>query len=130
MKKFLKQFFFVCLLTLIITLPFFTLAQISDSSITDKLRDTGSAAGFDRGTDSLTLSRTIGTIVSTVLSLLGVVFIILIILGGYQWMTAGGNEEQVKGAQSRIKNAVIGLIIVISSYAIWMIIEEYILDRI
>ncbi|PKM91167.1 hypothetical protein CVU82_03910 [Candidatus Falkowbacteria bacterium HGW-Falkowbacteria-1] len=130
MKKFLKQFAFVCFLTLILVLPFFALAQISDSSVTGRLQQAGTVAGFSSDTDELTLAKTIGSVVNTVLSLLGVVFMILIIIGGYRWMTAGGNEESVKSAQGRIKNAVIGLIIVISSYALWMIIEKYLLDKI
>lgn len=60
----------------------------------------------------------IGSIIKTVLSLLGIIFLILMIFSGYQWMTAGGNEDQVSQAKSRIKNAVIGVIIVIMAYAI------------
>jgi len=60
----------------------------------------------------------IATVITTVLSFLGIIFVILIIFSGYQWMTAGGNEDQVKKATARIKNAVIGLIIVVFAYAI------------
>ncbi|HNV12434.1 MAG TPA: pilin [bacterium] len=130
MKNFLKQFLFVFFLVSILTIPFFSLAQISDSSVTDKLKQTGFSAGFSRDTNEFTLSETIGRIVSTALSLIGVVFIILIILGGYQWMTAGGNEEQVSKAKDRIKNAIIGLVITVSAYAIWALIEEYFLNTI
>lgn len=60
----------------------------------------------------------IAAIISVALSLLAIIFIVLMIVSGYQWMTAGGNEEQVKKAQSRIKNAIIGLVIVILAYVI------------
>lgn len=60
----------------------------------------------------------ISVIIRLILSFLAVIFVILMIFSGYQWMTAGGNEEQVKKAQTRIKNAVIGLVVVILAYAI------------
>ncbi len=60
----------------------------------------------------------LGSVIKTVLSLLGIVFVILIIFSGYQWMMAGGNEEQVSKAKDRIRDAVIGVIIVVLAYAI------------
>ncbi len=52
------------------------------------------------------------------LLVLGILFVALLVMSGYQWMTAGGNEDQVEKAQSRMKNAIIGLVIVLSSWAI------------
>lgn len=52
------------------------------------------------------------------LLVLGVLFVALLVMSGYQWMTAMGNEDQVEKAQSRMKNAIIGLVIVLSSWAI------------
>lgn len=56
------------------------------------------------------------TIIKLILSFLGVFFLILIIWGGYDWMTAGGNEETVAKAKKKIINATIGLIIVLAAY--------------
>jgi hypothetical protein len=44
------------------------------------------------------------------------IFLLLMIFGGIRWMTAGGNEENVKKASSLIYQATIGLIIVISAF--------------
>jgi hypothetical protein len=67
-------------------------------------------------------SNTVGGIISTVigafLSLLAIIFIILILIAGYKWMTAGGNEEKVKEAKTQLKHAIIGLAIIIMAYAI------------
>ncbi|MFH1412602.1 MAG: hypothetical protein ABIG10_01045 [bacterium] len=60
----------------------------------------------------------IANIIAVVLSFLGVIFIALMIYGGYLWMTATGNEEQVDKARNLIKAALIGLLIVIAAYAI------------
>ena len=60
----------------------------------------------------------IGMIINILLGFLGVVFLILIIYGGITWMTAGGNEEKVTKARTRMINAVIGLVIVMIAYGI------------
>lgn len=128
LKKTVKQFSFILILTAMLTLPFLALAQISNTKITDRLKNTGTSAGFSSA-DETTLATIIGRVVNTALSFLGIIFIILIILGGYQWMTAGGNEDQVTQAKGRIKNAIIGLIVVISAWSIWLLIDNYILRK-
>ena len=60
----------------------------------------------------------VANVIKIVLSFLGIIFVILMIIGGFQWMTAGGNEDIVNQAQSRIKNAVIGLLIIVMAYGI------------
>jgi hypothetical protein len=61
---------------------------------------------------------TIMEIINVVLQLLAVIFVVLIIISGYQWMTAGGNEEQVTKAKKNLSNAVIGLVIILASWSI------------
>ncbi len=65
-----------------------------------------------------------GQIVGAILALVGILFFVLMIYGGILWMTAGGNDTQVKNAQKTITAAVIGLVIVISAYAITMFIGQ------
>jgi TRAP-type C4-dicarboxylate transport system permease small subunit len=65
-----------------------------------------------------TLPEVIKQIINTILSLLGIVFVVLIIRGGLIWMTSVGNSEKIKEAKETIINATIGLVIVIASYAI------------
>ena len=60
----------------------------------------------------------IGKVVGALLSFIGVVFLILMIYGGFMWMLARGNEQEVAKAKDLIFAAVIGLIIVLSAYAI------------
>lgn len=60
----------------------------------------------------------IARIVRAVLGLLGVVAICLMIWAGYTIMTAGGNEEKIQEGKKIMINAVIGLIIILSAFAI------------
>jgi hypothetical protein len=64
------------------------------------------------------ITTVIATIIEVALGLLGIIFLVLMVMSGYQWMMAGGNEEEVTKAQSRMKNAIIGLVIVLAAYAI------------
>ncbi len=61
---------------------------------------------------------TIANIIVVALGLLGTISVVLMLYAGFKWMTAGGNEENVKEAQNIIKYAVIGLAIILSAYAI------------
>ncbi len=60
----------------------------------------------------------VANIIRIALGLLGIIAVVLLIYSGYLWMTAGGNEEQVGTAKKLIFNAVIGLAIILSAYAI------------
>lgn len=90
-----------------------------------RLKKTGFKMGFNVNETS-SIEGIIANVVSVILSFLGVIFIILIIFAGFSWMTAGGNEEQVKKAQKVLKNSIIGLIVVLASYALsWLILNIF-----
>lgn len=57
-------------------------------------------------------------VIQTLLGLLGILALIIILVGGFQWMTAGGNEENVGKAKKTIAAGIIGLIIIFFAYAI------------
>lgn len=84
----------------------------------EKLKTVAGGGGYSTG-ENTGLFTIIGTIISAVLGLLGVIFVILIVYAGFEWMTAAGNETKVEKATATIKHSVIGLIIVLSSWAIW-----------
>lgn len=60
----------------------------------------------------------VGRIIQIVLSLLGVITLGLMIYAGFLWMTSGGEEEKIRSAKNILKNAIIGLVIILSSWAI------------
>lgn len=75
--------------------------------------------GFDT---MVTFELIVSTVITMVLGLMGVIFLVLAIYGGYTWMMAGGNDEAVGKAKKTITNAIIGIIIVLSAYALVRII--------
>lgn len=81
--------------------------------------DTGlSTIGKTAGLGSNDIYGTIGYIIQVALSLLGVVAICLIIYGGFKYMTSGGEEKGVDSAKKIIYSGVIGMLIILSAYAI------------
>ncbi len=91
----------------------------------DKLHTVGNSAGYGSA-DQTTLFTVIGNSISILLGLLGIIFIILILIAGFNWMTAAGEEEKIKKAGQTIRHAVTGLIIVVAAFAIWMFISNII----
>lgn len=57
-------------------------------------------------------------IIRIFLGFLGIVLLILIMYAGFLWMTAGGEEEKISQSKIILKNSLIGLLIILSSYAI------------
>jgi hypothetical protein len=70
------------------------------------------------GLGTTDIRSTIGSIINVSLSLLGIVSLVIILYAGFEWMTAGGNDEQVGSARKRMIAGVIGLAIILSSYAL------------
>jgi hypothetical protein len=70
------------------------------------------------GLQKTSLNNLIARIIRTILSFLGVIFIILTIYAGLMWMTSAGNEDKIGTAKKIMIAAVIGLVIVMSAYAI------------
>jgi len=86
----------------------------SGSSVRGSLKTAAGGAGIARGSISGIIQR----VISTVLGFVGVIFLVLIIVGGLMWMTAGGNEDQVGKSKKLITNAVIGTIIIMLAYVL------------
>ncbi|PIP34840.1 hypothetical protein COX21_00705, partial [Candidatus Falkowbacteria bacterium CG23_combo_of_CG06-09_8_20_14_all_41_10] len=57
-------------------------------------------------------------IINIFMMFLGILAVSLTIFAGFKWMTSAGNEENVAAAKKILKNAVIGLVIILSSWGI------------
>jgi amino acid transporter len=78
--------------------------------------DVESATGI--GAESRTPVETAILLISSFLGLLGIIALVVILYAGFQWMTAGGNEEKITEAKDLLKGAVIGAAIILFSYTI------------
>ena len=73
----------------------------------------GEAAQVDASTNKI-----VGKIIQAFLGIFGVLFLALMVYGGFKWMIAQGREEEVQKAKTIIQAAIIGFGIVVSAYAI------------
>lgn len=87
---------------------------ILDSSISS-LEATGKAAKLGGTKDLPTL---IGNIIGVVTGTMGIAFVVLVVYAGILYMTASGDDTKVKKAKTLLTQAVIGMIILVSAYAI------------
>lgn len=60
----------------------------------------------------------------TIVTVGGVAFLLYLVLGGLTWVTAGGDKAKVEKAQQHITNAVIGLTLLVGSFAISVFVRE------
>ena len=70
------------------------------------------------GLGTKTLNETVGSLIKSILSVIGLIAICLIIFGGFKWMTSGGSEEKVDEAKKLLYSGIIGLVIILSAYAL------------
>ena len=84
------------------------------NGLNKNLGNVKSSAGFG----STSAVDIVAGIVQVVLGLLGVFFLVLLIWAGFIWMNAQGEESKVEEAKNRITQSIIGLLIVLASYAI------------
>jgi hypothetical protein len=54
-----------------------------------------------------------------------IVFLFMLILGAIQWISSGGDKQALEGARGRISNALIGIVILLATFAIIKLIETF-----
>lgn len=67
----------------------------------------------------------LGTIIQTILSFVGVIFLAFMIYGGITWLTAQGDNQKVTKAKAIIEESIVGIIIVIIAYSVTSFLIEY-----
>ena len=60
----------------------------------------------------------IARLIRIVLELLGIIALVIILVAGFRWMTAGGDEEKIGASKKRLVNGAIGLIIILVAFSI------------
>ena len=70
------------------------------------------------------LADIITKVIDYLLLFAALIAILFIVLGGYKYITSGGNAEQAKGGRETVVNAVIGLSIIILAYVIVSVVNN------
>lgn len=85
-------------------------------TINKTLSNTANIGGYDLAKGDL--ATVIGGVILGIITLLGVIFLTLIVYAGFKWMLAQGEENKITEARNLIVHSIIGLIIVLAAYAI------------
>lgn len=67
-------------------------------------------------------------LIGLLMTFLGIIAVIIILYGGFVWLTAAGNEERVSKAKKIIVAAIIGLIVILASFLIISFVEREITE--
>lgn len=117
MKKISKYLISLAILSLL-ALPALTLnahAQSNDvygvNAVSNGLNNSLPGAGTD-------LRTVVARIINFVLGFLGIIAVVIILFGGFKWMTAAGNEDKVAEARKLLVAGIIGLVIILAAWAI------------
>lgn len=112
MKKMLKILMIVAI-ALTIAVPVLStpaLAAITGNDLGMNLVNTGL-----NNTDPRTIAS---NIIKIALGFLGILAVVIILIGGFKWMTAAGNEEGIEDAKKILIAGIIGLVIILASWGI------------
>lgn len=87
----------------------------------DSIDIDASAAGFR----IQNLGTMITRLLQLVLGIVGLLVFVYLIWGGIEWLTAGGDKSKTESARTKITNAIIGLAIVASAFAIGAVLNQF-----
>ena len=67
----------------------------------------------------------IGTIIKAALGIVGALTLLMLVWGGFQWLTSAGNPEKVKMGTQTMVWAIIGVLLVFASYLLLSTFTDY-----
>ena len=122
-KKLMKKVVSLAMALLILTPVFaFSLPALAVEFLPfgsdDDVNGTNFANNAGLPGEGTNLRGTIESIIAWIMVFLGIIAVIVILIGGFKWMTAGGNEDKVGEAKKLLISGLIGLVIVVLAYAI------------
>ena len=101
----------------------FVMAPVLLVAMPAQALDIGQTAAAQIGLGNREPKSIIVNIIQVALGFLALLAVIIILIGGFKWMTAGGNDDKVAEARKLITAGIIGLLIILASWGIaqWII---------
>jgi hypothetical protein len=118
MKKMIFKKFTAYFLAVLMMMPVFALALPALAQV-----NIGSQHAQNIGLGNRDPKSIIVGVIQVILGFLGLLAVIIILIGGFKWMTSGGSDDKVAEARKLIVSGIIGLLIVLASWGIsfWVI---------
>lgn len=112
MNKKIARNLFAIALAVMVFMPMLAL-QVSAANI-----DTGLNYANSIGLGNRDPRDIASSVIKIILGFLGIIAVVIILLGGFKWMTAAGNDDKVGEAKKIISAGVVGLLIILASYGL------------
>jgi hypothetical protein len=64
-------------------------------------------------------------VISIALGLGGIVLFVMLVVGGFKYLTSGGDPKAVESAQKTLTSAILGLVLLLSAYLILKLIGNF-----
>jgi len=103
-------------LVIVMTVSLMALPLITNAQTAENLFDLNAAGNIGLG--DAPLKDTVNAIIKVILGFLGLLAVIIILWGGFIWMTAMGDETKTETAKKLIIAGIVGIIIILAAYAI------------
>ncbi|PIP29528.1 hypothetical protein COX27_00905 [Candidatus Kuenenbacteria bacterium CG23_combo_of_CG06-09_8_20_14_all_36_9] len=128
-KKLLKNA--LVFLTLLVLLSPVMVAVAADDTPADPNYGVDQLDNLDlpQPTEENALPTIVINLINLVLGFLALIAIVIVLIGGFEWMTAGGNDDKVKTAQNRLKYGLIGLVIIFVAYGLVTFVLKTLYDQ-
>lgn len=110
-----KRKFLLTVLTLLLLLPSISLAIALNLEYPE-------IAGFDLNVDQ-DLNQIVAWFYYFIVSIGGLATFVMLVWGGFVWLTSAGSPAGIADAKDRIQSAFLGLIIILASYLILQVIN-------
>src|SRR3989339_146721 len=117
----MKKLFFTLVISILVILPVFSFALTANAQSN---ADNMLWGGFEGNVQSATglgntdPSQMAAQVVNIMLGFLGIIAVVIILLGGFKWMTAAGDEAKIDEAKKLIGAGVIGLVVILAAFGV------------
>ena len=115
MKKITKHLLSLAIVLTVVVAPALTLAAGTLNVDTD-LGGSVVSSNLNLGSKSPVTIAT--NLINTAMLFLGLVAVVIILMGGFKWMTAGGSEDKIAEAKKLMSAGIVGIVIILSAWGI------------
>ena len=84
-------------------------------------------AGTPAGADPL--GAFIGTGVQAFFVIAGIAALIYLLRGAFSWIISGGDKEKLQKAQAMLRNAIVGLLLIVVVLSVMITLEDYVFNK-
>jgi len=117
MKKISKYLISLAILALI-AIPLLSLPALAQNNDPYGINNVNNGLNGSLGGSNTDLRTIIARIINFALGFLGIIAVVIILFGGFKWMTAAGNEDKVSEARKLLVAGIIGLVIILAAWAV------------